>query len=105
MWQVGDLAVRLPSSKCTGHKRFITWNGPPDGTVMCVTRVRLRPAEARWEWECAGDCALYFNEAPTEKGWCPLRFRKVVHDEAEACESEFVTLLKRIKEPTYEPAE
>lgn len=31
--------------------------------------------------------------------FCPTRFRKIDHDKREACETEFVTLLKRAKRP------
>jgi hypothetical protein len=87
-WQVGDLAV------CVDDAERPT-SIPSDlakikrGNVYRVARI------------LCGGLGLQFEEAVTRHsaGYWEDRFRKIRPDEHQACEPEFVTLLKRAKRP------
>ena len=95
-WQVGDLAVCMdttprPSSPPGGFKTLAK------GAVYRVRGMRITKS---------GGFNLLMEGhnppapgCPTGKGWRADRFRKIRPDEHEACETEFVTLLKRSKRP------
>jgi hypothetical protein len=91
-WQVGDMAVSI------GRQNRDNWwakGGPPKGTILPVDAVVVT---ADWT-------ALVFNQFPSPhftRGWQHYCFRKIRPDEHEACEPEFITLLKRSKIPALE---
>lgn len=85
-WQVGDRAVHCPQLPQCEHCY-------DDGTDLpgVFTVVEVAPYEA----EPPG---LDFAEAPCgAEHYCACRFRKVTPDKHEACEEEFVTLLRKSK--------
>lgn len=82
-WQVGDLALCAAGKGCGD-----CWeNGPHplDGRTLTVIGVD--------DWG-ESHPALTFAEAE-RLNWCACQFRKIRPDEHEACEPEFVKLLKR----------
>lgn len=89
-WAVGDLAVCVDASPYQMPSRA----GEPwpmaKGSIWRVNWVGLSNR---------GKIALRFEDEPPldsgKIGWRPHRFRKILPDEHEACEEEFVTLLKR----------
>lgn len=84
-WQVGDLAVCVDASK---HANSDLGKPPlEEGCVYTVVEVHngMRGLEVA-EAPCAP--AIAFKSS---------RFRKITPDSHEACEEEFVTLLKRTK--------
>jgi hypothetical protein len=87
-WQVGDLAV------CVEARR----SPLTEGSVYTVAAVFFDPA-----YNTLGEFTehtLLLREItpwPGKNGFCPTRFRKIRPDERQACEPEFVTLLKRSK--------
>jgi hypothetical protein len=92
-WQVGDLAVRVDCECGGGHSRSST--GLKLGAVYRVVGVRPGPF-----LRCRAPCALILAEDHTPTaylGICSVTFRKIRPDEHEACEPEFVTLLRRSK--------
>jgi hypothetical protein len=89
-WSIGDLAVCVDDS-------------PPRNPVLSATTL-LRLGGTYRVAPYRDQYLLVIGEPPhvvvgyTQKGgWDPLRFRKIRPDEHEACEPEFVTLLKRTK--------
>jgi hypothetical protein len=90
-WQVGDLAVRV---KYDDPERWypmgtITY-GSTLGEIRRVDGVVL----------VAGEIGLIFADNPSPhrtRAWSSLQWRKIRPDEREACEPEFITLLKRSK--------
>jgi hypothetical protein len=102
-WQVGDLLVVVPENEraCGCVHRNHT---APDQLV--VGRAYQFAGFAAPECRCASGRAVKLygmrNRAP-HIGYCQGRFRKIRPDEHEACEEEFVTLIKRSKQPA--PAE
>jgi hypothetical protein len=93
-WEVGDLAV------CVDDRPNPVW-GPSGLTMSAVYRVTgviFNPAPSslygREDW----GLFLAGIDSGTEDGFCGSRFRKITPDKREACEDEFVTLLKRIRE-------
>lgn len=90
-WQVGDLAVCVDASP--------DFDGEPvpleQGTAYRVSGVAFAPRPSR-KWGARVGLNLLGVE-PWPWGYASERFRKVVADEHEACETEFVTLLKRLK--------
>jgi hypothetical protein len=89
-WAVGDLAVCVDTSVIccneyahVGHRAFNNL-----GTIR-ITRVSVGPC---------GCTELFWAGCPPWGGLAK-RFRKILPDKHEACETEFVDLLKRIKRP------
>jgi hypothetical protein len=87
-WQVGDLAVCVDDQPRHGDTQDLEFANLKAGRVYRVVKVT---------W---GGHGLHVDGAPVkrESGWWSDRFRKVTPDKREACEDEFVTLLKRIRE-------
>ncbi len=91
-WQVGDLAVCVDDSppqfcpKC-GRKEAV--NLPP---LVAGSVYRVRDCGLS---KCGGNYGLAVQKG--KGGWNADRFHKIRPDEQEACEPEFVTLLKRSK--------
>lgn len=88
-WQIGDKAVALGQGSCG-------FCGPTDdhriGKGDVLTVVGVIPS---WPGLPAD---LDFDEVPSaDEPWCSCAFRKIIPDQHEACEEEFVTLLKRTK--------
>lgn len=84
-WQVGDLAVCVDRKviECPTAIHLGGYAPTACGPLAVVSVVRKR--------ECR--CIVLVLENGS-RGIAP-RFRKVIHDKKEACETEFVTLLKR----------
>jgi hypothetical protein len=96
-WQVGDLAAGDDDapycSACQVDIECEKEGGDCPGGVLTV--VGITPAQF---WFGETHCGLIFAEdAPGVLPWCACQFRKVVSDKHEACEAEFLTLLKRSK--------
>ena len=88
-WQIGDLAVCIEGGDWFSfEKQDFDGIGPELGSVHKVTFVSIQH----------GGVALDFAEWPDEWFWADA-FRKIRPDEHEACEPEFVTLIKRAKRP------
>jgi hypothetical protein len=90
-WAVGDLVVcvddvpqagdRVRSGLVRGRTYTVSglfYEGPGDRCSVGLTLVELMPPPGRF-------------------AFCSDRFRKILPDKHEACETEFVTLLNRIK--------
>jgi hypothetical protein len=97
-WQVGDLAVCVDDAPCPccGQQQAVR-----KGNIYTVSEVSLQPESEDYEEVVY----LRLAEIPPQRGIshghlnevdCEC-FRKVVRDKHEACENEFVTLLKRTK--------
>jgi hypothetical protein len=87
-WQVGDLALCVDDRP---SRKPIRWE-PVAGAIYTVASVAITD----------GGSALELEEDPYRDGltaWFASRFRKIRPDEHEACEPEFVKLLKRTKVP------
>ena len=87
-WQVGDLALVVGAKLGPGDWRCK--GGPKAGCVVVIEGVIPGPG-----WLAlvpAGYRSTHFT-----RGWGSESFRKIRPDEHEACEPEFVTLLKRAK--------
>lgn len=84
-WRSGDLAVAI-SDIWTNIDGYPVFNAPTRGDVVLVTYVDI----------VRGYHCLTFAEYP-DAWWTARSFRKAVTGEQEACEPEFVTLLKRTK--------
>jgi hypothetical protein len=86
-WQAGDLAMCVIDGGWFGHIHgSLPSIFPEKNAVYRVVKVRPRDQIT----------FLYFAEIDG-KGWNAAAFRKIRPDEHEACEPEFVTLLKRSK--------
>lgn len=92
-WQVGDLAVCIHRGRWKKPKRFLglkVWHyhnkGPRRGEINKVVVIDAQGPQVY----------LGFHKWPGE-GWDCDGFRKVVHDEARACDT---TFLKKIKKCT-----
>lgn len=96
-WQVGDLAVCVDASDRNGFGL----QGPKRLKQGAAYRVRAitPPGEWRGGSRCAGLVLVGPKNSSPLGDWHPERFRKIRPDEQEACEPEFITLLKRIKVP------
>jgi hypothetical protein len=90
-WAVGDLAVCVKDGawefeQCSAPSD-VEDKGPRKGQMLRVSDVV----------QMRGEIWLHFPDFD----WCDVylhsRFRKILPDKHEACESEFVTLLKRSK--------
>ena len=92
-WQVGDLAVCVDDRPC-----HCGATDPAIRIGAVYTVVRVMPPVAH-------QVGLLFEEADPvgHPAFGADRFRKIRPDEHEACEEEFVTLIKRLKQPA--PAE
>jgi hypothetical protein len=89
-WQVGDLAVCVNADidPFAGHNGGLTLNAAY--TVREVVRAE-------------GEVGLRLRDLPNPTGckyraFSTVRFRKIRPDEQQACEPEFITLLKRSKQ-------
>jgi hypothetical protein len=88
-WNIGELAVFVDDgSPWTDRETGEPSKFPPvNGDVWRVDGVRM-----------VDDIQfLHFVERPGWTWWSAYPFRKAILDKAEACESEFVDLLKRLK--------
>jgi hypothetical protein len=88
-WQVGDLAVRVRTPEGF-ERRCVVGKPTPLGTVRRVDGIV----------SVHGEVGLIFTNDPSPhptKAWASCQWRKVVKDKREACEPEFVTLLKNSK--------
>lgn len=87
---VGDLVVCVDDSPCRDPTNFpsISLSKGRVYRVSAVVNGLLVDGEPPHD---ENSCGLW--------GWDEARFRKVIHDRTEACETEFVTLLKRSKKP------
>jgi len=91
-WSVGDLAVCIHDGHCT-HCGAPA--GVEKGRLYRVSGVNLNPHRVTLSLEGVPDIT-----APDHHpGHVVGRFRKIRPDEHEGCEPEFVTLLKRIRQP------
>jgi hypothetical protein len=88
-WQIGDLAQSLLHRWIDEHT-LEEVGGPPLGWVGKVTGVRI---------DEVGDLMLLFDEYGDPRGYIARAFRKIRPDEHEACEPEFVTLIKKTRQP------
>ena len=99
-WQVGDRAVKIKNncSHCTKAHVVARYGGyskqVSPGQVYTVVGFSDR--------RCPAGFGLIIDGVPNEHngqliGWCRHSWRKIRPDEQEACEPEFVTLLKRSK--------
>lgn len=85
-WQVGDLAVSVGPTGKPGS--WTAKGGPRKGSIQRVADLVVGH----------GWTALLFDGYPAPhwtRGWNANCFRKVRPDEQQACEPEFVQLLKR----------
>jgi hypothetical protein len=85
-WEVGDLALCVDDGRCTccGEQYF------RNGGVYTVAGA----------WPLDGEVWLSFEDISPlahDEWWNAVTFRKIIPDAHEACEEEFVTLLKRTK--------
>jgi hypothetical protein len=90
-WQVGDLAVCVDAKPHPDNDaaRNVSLSQLSEGKTYRVTG--LAKVDGIF---LAGVTAAYEREG---YGWRSSRFRKIAPDKHEACEDEFVTLLKREK--------
>lgn len=89
-WQVGDLALCLEIEMNTGTVP----SGLRVGGVYTVAGVVCHRDQT----------GLVLEDYPSwhpSEAWCASSFRKILPDEQEACEPEFVTLLKRSKRKVF----
>lgn len=88
-WQVGDLAVCVDAELRT----YSSW--PRSGRLVVGRSYSVRGFRVR---NCDGGLNLLMvGENAEGLGWAEDRFRKIRPDKHEACEDEFITLLKRRK--------
>lgn len=94
-WAVGDLAVCVDDTPIAAY-----------GLCRCRSGAAYRvagitPAGRAPCHRCGACCGLFLVglESISRHGFAGCRFRKIRPDEHEACEQEFVTLLKRRKVP------
>jgi hypothetical protein len=86
-WEVGDLALCVDGGPCRSH--------PYPGAPLLAQAGAVYTVYDAWV-DDDGDLLLALAELP-EWGFGAERFRKILPDAHEACEEEFVTLLKRTK--------
>jgi hypothetical protein len=95
-WQVGDLAVCVNADP---HPQY----GPVTLREGCVYRVAgVKPGlefNSLVGRQCIGIYIAGNLSAAPAGSYVADRFRKIRPDEHQACEPEFVTLLKRAKRP------
>jgi hypothetical protein len=92
-WQVGDLAVCINAGPLLFNGRLSNGGGLlVEGRTYRVVALIVREDQP---W--AGIACLVTDDADGHDGFATCRFRKIRPDEHEACEPEFVTLLKRNK--------
>lgn len=88
-WQVGDLAACVNSGKCPKCVNTCPLPALDEGRIYTVATIT------------SDEQGLLFDLAEFGRdpdwGFCAEHFRKIRPDEHEACEPEFVTLLKRTK--------
>lgn len=93
-WQVGDLAV------CVDATPDILGNPVPlkEGVVYLVSGITPAGIASKYgRTNRLSGLALKGVPNKWPCGWAPERFRKIRPDAQEACEPEFITLLKRKK--------
>jgi hypothetical protein len=97
-WKVGDLALCIDDSMCMCHKC--------GGSVITGLRAGNVYRVLDFCTTAGGVFGLRIDRPPSTHpvhrgsiGCAAFRFRKIRPDEREACEPEFVTLLKRAKRP------
>lgn len=85
-WQIGDLAlaVGVPKTKENAYAHAPKGQHPHVGNIYKVVAITSH---------AAGLC-LHIDEYPRPAGWVAICFRKIRPD-AEPCEAEFTTLIKR----------
>jgi hypothetical protein len=89
-WAVGDLAVCVNTDDlqtCIPGRRGVAGRRFKLGSTYCVVAVSVHAATQE-------PVLLLEGQSQTAAA---RRFRKILPDKHEACESEFVTLLNRIK--------
>lgn len=93
-WQVGDLAVCVDAGPSTFNGRLSNpaRYGLLEGRRYRVTGMIIR-ADSPWQ----GVHCLLIDDPTFRLGLASIRFRKILPDKHEACEEEFVTLLKRTR--------
>ena len=94
-WQVGDLAVCVdarPNPRC-GHRP----SPLVEGKVYRVAGIDPYPERHALYGMDTGLFLRGMRSAANSGGFAASRFRKIRPDEHEACEPEFVQLLKRSK--------
>ena len=96
-WQVGDLAVCVNRKRIhCGHTDIHNGDFLPEGNsalrVVAVGRARTYTGTA-------ARCGCVELTLENGSAGVASRFRKIRPDEHEACEPEFVTLLKKSKKP------
>lgn len=90
-WQVGDLAVCVSNEPCDCCGMHLP--APEIGQVLTVAGVKA----------CEGSLFLLLPDGPTTRDgihtndpwFAASEYRKVVKDAHEACEEEFITLLRK----------
>lgn len=98
-WQVGDLAVCVDCSEfvCASGTKHTAIYAVPVGTVIKVAAIV--PAIIDRGYGAGEPCGCLNLRNADGKGGNLRRFRKIRPDEHQACEEEFVKLLKRSKRP------
>jgi hypothetical protein len=89
-WQVGDKAVCVDASPGAGQRQPFR-----SGGAYIVSGVM--PAGTYVPGVGTSKCVTLSFKTPEEWGCAARRFRKLLPDKHEACNAEFVTLLKRGK--------
>lgn len=89
-WAVGDLALYVDDSP---NPKWPEWRALTRGAAYVVSSIDYDPTDPVPLGLLLAGVAL----RPGMTGFNPDRFRKIRPDEHEACEPEFVTLLKRKK--------
>jgi hypothetical protein len=97
-WQVGDLALCVDARP----NPFYGKSGLTEGVIYKVVGAVFNPAPHALYGEEAWGLFLAEISAEAPEGFAASRFRKIRPDEHEACEPEFITLLKRTKTPALE---
>jgi hypothetical protein len=101
-WKVGDKAVCVEGGDlCPGLGRP-ELQFPVQGEIYTVTKIYIENKFV----SIGPKPALVLKEVPKSDGggWIHTRFRPVVHDKAEKCEEDFMTLLKRSKNKDVQPS-
>jgi hypothetical protein len=95
-WQVGDLAVCVDATSRIAR----TGTSLAEGQVYRVSGLHMPGKLVRSDFGSPADLGLFLvglRSVSTSGAFDARRFRKVTPDKHEACEDEFVTLLKRGK--------
>lgn len=92
-WQVGDLAAYDSEQPFCAACEGIPEDQAVDAPEGALRVVHVAPPDPFWGQVV---CGITLEDGLC---WCSCTFRKVVRDKHEACEPEFVELLKRTKQP------